>query len=985
MTGFRHPSKGLIDRDKPLSFTFDGKSYSGFAGDTLASALIASGVRLVGRSFKYHRPRGFLGAGHDEPNGLVELREGARREPNVKATVAELHDGLIARSQNRWPSLDFDLLAVNGLLKPVFAAGFYYKTFMWPASFWEKLYEPMIRRAAGMGAASGLPDPDAYEQASAHCDLLVVGAGPAGLTAALTAARSGARVILAEDDFRLGGRWLADGGEELQALVAGWANELTALPNVTVLSRTTVAAAFDHGTFLAIERVADHHAVPGPHQVRQRRWTLTARRVLLATGAGERSVLCPGNDRPGVMLASAVRSYVNRFGAVPGRKAVVHTATDDGWQTAESLLAAGVELVAVLDPRNEVPAGMEGVARRTRVISGGAVIGTRGGKSLSAVGIRHGRASEWLDADLLCLSGGFNPAIQLMGHLGRRPVWSEAIAGFVMPEPAGGIRPIGAAAGIYGLREGLEQAIAGTLVDLADLGFAAQAPALPGLPDTPSGLVPLFWKPTLEDSGAKVFIDPQNDVCASDVVLAHREGYRSVEHLKRFTTLGMATDQGRTANVDAIAIMAHLEGRPMAESGVTLARPPVVPIALGAVAGARAGGHFRPVRKVPLHPWAEGLGAVFTDVGQWKRPQYFPRAGESDWQVTVNREVTTVRKAVGLTDVSTLGKFVVEGPDAGAYLDRVFATRPSAIAVGSCGYGLMLREDGFLKDDGMIARLTEQSFLVFVSTVHVADVWRHMQFCRQVLWPELDLSLADQSERWAQMALAGPKAEAVLTALLDEFTVDAHSLPPQAVREATVGGVPVRLFGLSFSGERAFEIAVAARHGAALAARLMDVGAAHGITAYGTEAMAVMRIEMGYAVGSEINGQTTAHDLGMAGLMDLGKDHVGRVLSQRDELMRADRPRLVGLIPVDPANRLRGGAHVLGRDGPATVDADLGWITSAAWSPTLGTSIALAMVKGGPDRLGDTVRIWDGMRGTDFPARIVSLPFIGRAEGGKDA
>jgi sarcosine oxidase subunit alpha len=978
--GFRLREGGLIDRARPLSFSFDGRAYRGYAGDTLASALLANGVRLFGRSFKYHRPRGVFSAGQDEPNALVELREGARREPNIKATTIELYDGLRASSQNRWPSLGFDVMALNGALKPLFAAGFYYKTFMWPASFWEKVYEPIIRRAAGLGRASALADPDRYERANAYCDALIVGGGPAGLMAALTAGRSGARVILCEDQPRLGGQLLGEretiAGAPALAWVERVAAELASLPNVRVLTRTAVVAAFDGGTFAALERVSDHLPEPPPFTPRQRFWRIVARRTILAAGAGERPLAFPDNDRPGIMLAGAMRAYLNRFGVAPGRRIAIYTATDDGWRTARDLISAGAPPVAVIDARAKAPPEFADVAKAVPVVLGGAVVATQGRKGLTGVSVKGPAGTRDYAVDALAVSGGFNPNIQLASHFGGRPVWPEKIQGFLANDSIGGARPVGAAAGLYGLSEVLADGAAAGVGTLQSLGLRGVAPAIPAAPQTATGSAPAWWRPGDSD-GAKAFIDFQHDVTASDVVLAHREGYRSVEHLKRYTTLGMATDQGRTSSLDALAIMAGLTGRSIPETGATLARPPVFPLALGAVAGDRRGAAFRPVRETPVHAFALARGAPFVEAGAWKRPQVFPLAGE-DVAGAVIREVNAVRSRAGVTDVSTLGKIEIEGADAAAFLDRVSSTRPSAIRIGRCGNLILLREDGFVMDDGMVARFSSERYVAYVSTAHATAIYRHLQFCRQALWPELDVNLTDVTDAWAQFAIAGPQSAPVVQALVDApLSITQAAFPPMTAAEITVcGGVPARLCALSFSGERAFELAVPAGYGAALIERVMAAGEPYGIVAYGSEAMGVMRIEKGYPAGAEINGQTTAHDLGMQRALANDKDHVGRVLSGRAALVDPARPRLVGVRPRDPAQRIRAGAHIVARDGAPSAATDLGWVSSACWSPTLSAWIGLALVSGGPDRIGEEIRVFDALRGDDFRAEIAAPCFF---------
>ncbi len=939
-------------------------------------------MRIIGRSFKYHRPRGIVSAGHEEPNALVELRSGARREPNIKATTIELYNGLVASSQNRWPSLDFDVMALNGLLKPVFAAGFYYKTFMWPASFWEKVYEPIIRRAAGLGRASALEDPDSYERANAHCDLLVVGAGPAGLMAALAAGRSGAKVILCEDDRRVGGRLLGEServdGKPGVEWVTAVAAELAAMANVRVLTRTSVVASFDGGTYSALERVSDHLPEPAPITPRQRFWRIVARRCVLATGATERPLAFPNNDRPGIMLAGAARSYLNRFGVAVGRKVAIYTATDDGWLTARDLIKAGLAPVAVIDARAKAPPGFTDVIDASPVMLGARVTATEGQKGVRGITVKGLATEQNFVVDAVAVSGGFNPTIQLASHFGGRPIWSDAIQSFLANDAVAGLRPARRGGRNLCSRRCAEELGAdASLAALQALGLSAKPIAIPVVRDTARGSAPSWWRPG-GDNGAKVFIDFQHDVTASDIVLAHREGYRSVEHLKRYTTLGMATDQGRTSNLDALAIMAQLTGRSIPETGVTLARPPVVPLALGAVAGDHRHGAFKPVRETPVHVYALERGAPFVDVGQWKRPQYFPLAGDADLLATANREVNAVRSSVGVTDVSTLGKVEVEGPDAAKFLDLVCAMRPSAIKVGRCGYLIMLREDGFLKDDGMFARFAEDRYVAYVSTAHAAPVYRHMQYCRQVLWPELDVNLTAVTDGWAQLAIAGPKSPAVVQALVDPpVSITKADFPPMRAAEITIcGGVPARLCALSFSGERSFELGVPAGFGDALIRRVMEVGAPYGIVTYGSEAMGVMRIEKGHPASGEINGQTTAYDLGMARALAKDKDHIGRVLSAREALVDPARPRLVGVRPVDPAERIRGGSHIIPGDAAPSAGTDLGWISSACWSPTLSSWIGLAMVSGGPDRIGEKVRVYDPLRGADVAAEIVPSCFV---------
>ncbi len=965
----RLPQGGLIDRATRLHFRFDGQDHAGHAGDSLASALLADGVTLFGRSFKYHRPRGLLAAGPEEPNALVELRDGARQEPNIPATTIELFDGLVARSQNRFPSLRCDLAAVNGLLSPLLHAGFYYKTFMWPASFWERLYEPLIRRAAGLGRAAGLPDPDGYQRATLFCDVLVIGGGPAGLAAARAAGRSGARVVLCDDNPLPGGRLLSEAETVADRPGADWAQavaaELAELADVRLLWRTTVFGLYDHGTYAALERVADHLPAPAAGMPRQRLWRIVARRAVLAAGATERPLVFGGNDRPGVMLAGAVRSYLNRYAVAPGRRLVLVTSGDDGWRTVADCLRLGVSVAAVVDRRASLPDHLTALAARAgaRVFAGGAVAGTAGRLALRAVSIRdaEGRTHR-LAADVLAMAGGWNPTLGLTCHLGGKPAWSDAAAAFVPGALPPGLRVAGAVCGRFGLAAALADGARCGAEAAADCGFAAALHPV-ALPDREPA-APLWLPPP---SRQPAFVDFQHDVTAADVTLAHREGYRSVEHLKRYTTLGMATDQGRTANVNGLAIMAALTGRGIAETGTTRDRPPYAPVAIGALAGAHRGRDYRPARRTPSHDWATSAGAAFAEVGPWLRAQYFPRPGEADWLATVAREVQAVRGGVGVCDVSTLGRIELHGPDAAAFLDRVYANTMATLPVGRARYGLMLREDGFVMDDGTVARLAPDRFVLTTTTAHADAVLAHLEFCLQVLWPELDMQIVGVADRWAQFALAGPRARDVLAAVLAPGTdVSDAAFPVMAAGTCRgFGGVPVRLFRISFSGELAYEIAVPARQAEAALRTLLAAGAPHGIVPYGTEAMSVMRIEKGHPAGGELNGQTTARDLGLGRLLSTRKDFIGRVLAQRPALLAAERPALVGLRPLERAARLHSGAHFLAPDAAPSLEADQGWVSSVAFSPTLGQWIGLGFLAHGAARHGERVRACDPLRGAD--------------------
>jgi sarcosine oxidase subunit alpha len=971
---------GLIDRSKRVHFSFDGRQLTGHHGDTLASALLANGVKLVGRSFKYHRPRGIFTAGSEEPSALVELWTAARREPNTRATTIELYDGLQAASQNRWPSLKFDVLAANQLFAPIFGAGFYYKTFMWPASFWEKVYEPAIRRAAGLGRGAGVPDPDHYEKAFAFCDVLVIGAGPAGLAAALAAARSGARVILCEEDFRLGGRLLAerceiDGAPALDFVTAAEA-ELASLPECRILRRTTVQGVYDGGTYAAIERVNDHVAVPPAHEPRQRLWKIVAKRAVLAAGAIERGIVFGNNDRPGIMLAGAVRAYVNRYGVAPGKRAVIFADNDDACSTAEDLADAGIAVAALIDARkNGSPRAKDAAERaKARYLPGAAIVRVRGGHAVTGVEVRDaGCRTERIACDLVAVSGGWNPSLHLTTHLNGKPQWSEALSTLVPGALPPSMTVAGAAKGSFGLGACLAEGYAAGATAATECGFAAASGPAPKAKDEDTAASPV-WQ--VADSRGKAFVDFQNDVTVSDVKLAAREGFRIPEHLKRYTTLGMATDQGKTGNLNGAAVLASVTGRYLGAVGTTTFRPPFTPVAISAFAGHHRGPDFRPARLAPSHRWAEEQGAVFVETGPWLRALYYPRSGEAP-QDAVNREVANVRERVGVCDVSTLGKIDVQGRDAGTFLDRVYANTFSTLPVGKARYGLMLREDGFVLDDGTTARLADDHYFMTTTTANAVKVMQHLEFCHQVLWPELDVQMVSVTEQWAQYAVAGPRARDVLQAVVDPaYDLSNAAFPYLACGDVTVAGVPARLYRLSFSGELAYEIGVPAQFGDALVRRIMEAGAAYGIAPYGTEALGVLRIEKGHPAGGELNGQTSAHDLGFGRMLSAKKDFIGRFMAAREVLIDPARPTLVGLRPLDRADRIRAGAHLIPKDAEPVAQNDQGFVTSIAFSPSLGHWLGLGLLAHGPERHGEIVRAFDPVRGGDVLVEVRPPCFV---------
>jgi methylglutamate dehydrogenase subunit C len=953
----RVDGKGLIDRTKPVRFRFDGKDYAGYKGDTLASALLANDVRLVGRSFKYHRPRGVLTAGSEEPNALVEVVGPSNQTPNVRATMQEVFEGLVAQSQNRLGSLRFDLMAVNDYLSPFLSAGFYYKTFMWPRAFWEGLYEPLIRRAAGLGSLSGKHDLGTYEKAFAFCDVLVIGSGPSGLMAALTAGRSGADVILCEESHALGGRLLSDGGtigrvpggEWVASVVA----ELQALPNVQIMARTTVTGAYDHGTYGALERVGLHKSAR-PNLPRECFWRIVAKHAVLASGALERPVAFENNDRPGIMMASAVRTYLNRYGVSPGKRVTLFANTDAARGVARDLMAAGVTVAAIIDPRPDASA-----VEDCPVHVGAEVVGSRGRLGLSGIQVRKGSEIIEIETDCLAMSGGWNPTIHLTCHMNGRPRWSEELAAFVPMEGAvPGLVAVGATNGSMSTHGALATGHAAALRAVEALGRKVSV-ALPEAEDMPYRLKALW---AVEGTG-RAWIDFANDVTTKDVKLAAQEGFRSVEHMKRYTTQGMAPDQGKNSNVAALAVLADATGRGIAETGVTTFRPPYVPVSIAAMgAGGRAEG-FAPQRFLTSDQASRDRGAPMIEAGLWYRPSYFPKPGEATWREACDREINMVRGAVGVADVSTLGKIDIQGKDAGRFLDFVYTNTFSTLAPGRVRYGLMLREDGLVLDDGTSARLGEDHYLMTTTTAAAGLVMRHLDFVHQAFCADWQVRFISVTESWAQFAVAGPKARALLAGYLGQ-PVD---LPFMGVAPIRVGGVEGRLFRISFSGEEGYEVAVPTRYGEALFRDLVARAETMGGGPYGMEALNVLRIEKGFITHAEIHGRVTAHDIGMEKMISAKKDCIGKAAATRAGMWGPEREQLVGLRASAP---ISAGAHLFVPGTEVHRETDQGYVTSVGWSPTLGAWLGLGFMKDGRARVGEKVRLVDHLRGLDVICEV---------------
>ncbi len=961
-------AKGLVDRTKPVSFRFDGRDYQGYHGDTLASALLANGVKLVGRSFKYHRPRGVMTAGSEEPNALVEVLEGDQQTPNVRATVQEIYPGLVAQSQNRFPSLRFDLLGVNDLVSPFLSAGFYYKTFMWPRAFWEKIYEPIIRRAAGLGTLLPKHDEAPYEKAFAFCDLLVVGSGPAGLMAALAAARAGAQVILAEEDTLPGGRLLLDDGlidgEPAALWLATVLAELRAAPNVRVMTRTTVTGVHDDGVFGALERVGLHLPPGRPDLPRECFWRITARRAILAAGALERPIAFPMNDRPGIMLASAVQAYLNRWGVVPGSRVTVYANNDGARAVARQLMAAGIKVVAILDSRADA-SREEGCP----VYLGAEITDTKGRQALRSISGRHVGGTFRLETDLLAVSGGWNPSLHLACHMNGRPAWDASIAAFIPVEGmVPGLRLAGAAAGDFSTRACMVGGLAAAEAALTDLGLAPTRVAVPEAEDAAYNIAPLW---VVEGKG-RAWLDFANDVTVKDVRLSAQEGYRSVEHMKRYTTQGMAPDQGKNSNVAALAVLADATGRAIAETGTTTFRPPFVPVSIAALGAGGRGAGFAPQRFLTSDQASRDRGAPMVEAGLWYRPSYFPKPGETSWRESCDREVMMVREAVGVADVSTLGKIDIQGKDAARFLDFVYTNTFSTLPVGRVRYGLMLREDGFVMDDGTTARLGENHYLMTTTTAAAGLVMRHLDFLQQAHCADWNLSLISVTESWAQFAVAGPKARTLLNAVLDQ-PLGAFAF--MACGPVTVGGIAARLFRISFSGEEGYEIAVPTRYGESLFRDLVAKAETMGGGAYGMEALNVLRIEKGFITHAEIHGRVTAFDIGLAKMVSAKKDCIGKAMAQRPGLVGPEREQLVGLKMPSGTPPLSG-AHLFTRGERVHRETTQGYVTSFGHSPAMDAALALGFLVNGRARWGERIRVVDHMRGLDVIAEVCDPVFF---------
>jgi sarcosine oxidase subunit alpha len=989
MTGaYRLQAGGRVNRAKPISFTFDGKSFTGLEGDTLASALLANGVHLMGRSFKYHRPRGVLTMGSDEPNALVGVGSAESRfTPNLRATQVELYEGLTAASQNNWPSLNNDLQAINGLFSSLIPAGFYYKTFMHPKGAWQNLYEPLIRRAAGLGRAPTERDADHYANLYAHCDVAVVGAGPAGLAAALAASRGGARIMLFDEQAELGGSLLAESSARIEGRsAADWLAatlaELRAAPNVTLAPRTQLFGYYAQNFLAGLERVSEHLSEPDPKLPRERLWQIRAKQVVLAAGAHERPLAFPDNDRPGILLAEAARGYLARYGVKPGARALVATAHDSAYRAALELAQAGVAIALVADMRDKAEGEWPEAARKAglRVETGATIVGTRGRLRVSHALV----AKRWSDGspgpgeaiacDLIAMSGGWTPSVHLFSQSRGKLAYDDSLQAFLPDVSAQAERSAGACRGVFALFDALSD---GAAAGAAAVGAPTPPPlSVEGAPAAQGGFIGLA--PTRGDpSRAKAFVDFQNDVTARDVMLATREGMRSIEHIKRYTTTGMATDQGKTSNMNALAIAAQALGKTIPQVGLTTFRLPYTPVTFASIAGMSRRQLFDPVRQTATHSWAEENGATFEEAGLWKRASYFKRPGE-DVRNAVARECVGTRERAGMMDASTLGKIEVVGPDAAEFLNRMYINSFAKLGIGRCRYGLMLTETGFVMDDGVVGRLAQDRFHVTTTSVGAAHVLARMEDYLQTEWPDLKVWLTSVTEQWATIAINGPRARQMLEPLIDGIDISAAALPHMSMREGRICGVPTRLARVSFTGEMGFEVNVPADYGRAVWEAIWAEGRKVDCVVYGLDVLLILRAEKGFiVVGQETDGTVTPDDLGLGKMIAHSKpDFVGKRSLALSDLAREGRKQLVGLLPDDPQFVLDEGAQVVDAAAPAIGSPALGHVTSSYLSPTLGRSFAMGLVAAGRSRIDATTYVAT-MQGT-VPARIVEPIFYDR-------
>ena len=985
---YRLDNIGYINRDKKISFTFNGKKYFGYEGDTLASALLANGIHLVGRSFKYHRPRGFFGAGVDEPNAKVQLYKGAKTEPNANATEVELVEGLIVKSQNCWPSVSFDFGAINNLFQKFFPAGFYYKTFMWPKSFWYKVYEPIIRKAAGLGVAPLKPDPDRYEHKYEYCDVLIAGSGPSGLASALAAAKNGARVILAEDKSRFGGSLLVDEVTIGNKKGKEWADEaisqLKSMPNVIVKNRSQVFGYYDHNMMVMFERTRDHIENPNKFTPRQKLWYIRAKEIIISAGSIERPLIFGNNDRPGILLSSAAKEYLKVYGVLVGRKPIIFTNNDSAYDTAIEFKKNGINPL-VVDTRTNSDSSVISEAKNLNIdikFSHG-IANTKGYLKVNSAIIGKFNSDkssyenlEEVSCDCICVSGNWTPTVHLSSQSGNKLKFNETIDAFIPSQSRQKESTIGSANGSFTLKQALEDGFNKGFELSNKITNKNSKSTAPTSNERSYGEHDKFWcMPLPKNKHYKRFVDFQNDVAVSDIELAVREGFRSIEHVKRYTTLGMATDQGKTSNLNGLQLVSNIEGKIVPEVGYTTFRPPYTAVTIGTIVGREVGKHYRPTRKSPMHEWHEKNNAVFVDAGLWLRPRYYKQGNES-LEEAAKREANNVRKNVGVCDVTSLGKIDIKGPDTAEFLNRIYTNAWMKLPVGKARYGVMLREDGIVFDDGTTTRISENHFHMTTTTAQAVNVLAHLEYYLQVVWPELNVNVLSTTEQWAGAALAGPNSRELLSKLFPETNILNEALPFMGYKESDLFDVPARIFRISFSGELAYEINVESSYGTFMWEKIIEFGQEMNIEPYGTEALSTLRIEMGHVAGSELDGRTIPYDVSLEGMLSKKKDFIGKRSLTREAFLNPKREKVVGVIPLDKKTTIPEGSHLVKDGNASSPNPKLGHVSASCWSVEYNNPFSLAIIQDGKNRIGEKLYAVSPLNNKNIAVEIVSSHYV---------
>ncbi len=985
---FRLDNVGLVNRNKKISFKFNGKNYFGYEGDTLASALIANGVHLVGRSFKYHRPRGFFGAGVDDPYAIVQMNRNNEVDPNVRATEQELFEGLEAKSVNCWPNVEFDIGAVNNFLNIFFPAGFYYKTFMWPKSFWYKVYEPIIRKAAGFGAASIKHDKERYEHKYEYCDLLIAGSGPSGLASAYAAAQNGAKVILAEDKSRFGGSLLTSdvtiGNQSGKEWAEKIISELKSMPNVIVKNRSQVFGYYDHNMLVMSERVSDHLPKTEKYIPKQRLWYIRAKEVVISSGSIERPLVFGNNDTPGVMLSSAAKEYLKVYGVLVGKKPIIFTNNDSGYEAAIEFKKNGVDPI-VLDTRKDNNSEIikESKELKINIKFSHVVVAAKGYKKVNSADIakisddkKKIGSIENIKCDCICVSGFWTPTIHLASQSGNKTKFNEEIDAFIPSQSKQKETTLGSANGVFTLEETLKTSFEKGSELSKKITNKENKVSVPSVVEKKSSNHDKFWcVPLPKGKNYKRFLDFQNDVSVSDIQLALREGYRSIEHVKRYTTLGMATDQGRTSNLNGLQLVSDIENKVVPQVGHTTFRPPYSPISIGAIVGREIGKHSKPTRKSPMHYWHEKNNAVFVDAGVWLRPRYYKQGNENLFEAS-KREAKNVRQNVGVCDVTTLGKIDIKGPDSAEFLNRVYTNAWLKLPVGKARYGVMLREDGIVMDDGTTTRISENHYHMTTTTAQAANVLSHLEYYLQLIWPELNVNVVSSTEQWAGAAIAGPKSRDLLQRLFPDLNVSNEGLPFMGYMEGKLFGVNAKIYRISFSGELAYEVNVESDYGNFMWEKIIEIGKDFNIQPYGTEALSTLRIEMGHVAGSELDGRTIPYDNSLEGLVSKKKDFIGKRSLNKTAYIDSNRQKIVGVVPLDKKTSIPEGSYIV-KDAKAKLpNPKLGHVSASCWSVEYDNPFSLAIIKDGKNMIGQKLFAMSPLKNKVIPVEIVSSHYV---------